>query len=118
MRLKELRQERSLYQKDIASLLGIDRTTYVKYEKESSEPPIATLIELCRFYSVSMDYVLGLSDIKCPNNALDNYSETEIQLVNNFRSLNKQGKEYILQTMAMSVTIYKNGTISDLEKQA
>ena len=62
MRLKELRKEKSLYQKDVAAHLGIDRTTYVKYENGSSEPPIEALLELCRFYSVSMDYLLGLTD--------------------------------------------------------
>ncbi|MBQ8109413.1 MAG: helix-turn-helix transcriptional regulator [Clostridia bacterium] len=115
MRLKELRQERSLYQKDIAAHLGIDRTTYVKYEKESSEPPIATLIELCRFYSVTMDYLLGVTDIKCQNDLSHDFNETEVKLIENFRSLNKQGKEYILQTMAMSVSIYKNDTVPDVE---
>ena len=117
MRLKELRQSRSLYQKDLAAHLGIDRTTYVKYETGSSEPPLATLIDLCRFYSVSMDYLLGMSELPVskPENSFTN---TALQLVNDFRSLNKQGKEYILQTMAMAVNIYKNDIVPDMEKQA
>ena len=62
MRLKELRKSRSLYQKDIAAHLGIDRTTYVKYENGSSEPPLDALISLCQYYSVSLDYLVGLSN--------------------------------------------------------
>ena len=61
MRLKELRLEKSLYQKDVAAYLGIDRTTYVKYECGVSDPPIETLIKLCNFYSVSLDYLVGRS---------------------------------------------------------
>ena len=64
MRLKELRLEKSLYQKDVAAYLGIDRTTYVKYESGISEPPIETLIKLCNFYSVSLDFLVGRIDDK------------------------------------------------------
>ena len=117
MRLKELRQSRSLYQKDLASLLGIDRTTYVKYENESSEPPLDSLIKLCKFYSVSMDYLLDIPD-SVDAQPQEVYSDVERQLVNDFRSLNKQGKEYILQTMAMSVTIYKNDIVPNMENRA
>lgn len=64
MRLKELRIEKSLFQKDVAAYLGIDRTTYVKYESGASEPPIETLIRLCNYYGVSLDYLVGRSNEK------------------------------------------------------
>ena len=118
MRLKELRQARSVYQKDIASYLGIDRTTYVKYENGSSEPPLETLMKLCRYFDVTLDYLTGFSDDpRCPSSS-GVYNETEEHLLEDFRSLNKQGREYILQTMAMAVTIYKNDTVSDVETVA
>lgn len=64
MRLRELRIEKSLFQKDVAAYLGIDRTTYVKYESGASEPPIETLIRLCNYYGVSLDYLVGRSNEK------------------------------------------------------
>ena len=64
MRLRELRTEKSLFQKDVAAYLGIDRTTYVKYESGASEPPIETLIKLCNYYGVSLDYLVGKSNEK------------------------------------------------------
>lgn len=118
MRLKELRQSRSLYQKDIAAHLGIDRTTYVKYENGSSEPPLDALIELCKYYSVSLDYLVGLTDSSGSECSENMYTDIEKKLILDFRSMNKQGRDYILQTMAMSVTIYKNGDISDMENYA
>lgn len=58
MRLKELRLSRSLMQKDLSDFLGVERTTYVKYESGKSEPPIDNLIRLADFFGVSLDYLL------------------------------------------------------------
>ena len=54
------------------------------------------------------------------DNAPDELTPQELSLIRDFRSLNAQGKAYILQTMAMSVTIYKNENhdISDVEIRA
>lgn len=58
-KLKELRTSRNLYQKDVAAHLGVDRTTYVKYELGTSEPSFEILQKLADFYNVSIDYILG-----------------------------------------------------------
>lgn len=58
-RLKELRLKKGVYQKDVASYLGIDRTTYVKYERGDSEPSIEMLDKLANYFSVTVDYILG-----------------------------------------------------------
>ena len=57
--LKELRKSAGLLQKDVAAFLGIDRTTYVKYENGQSEPPFETLTRLADYFHVSVDYLLG-----------------------------------------------------------
>lgn len=58
-RLRRLRESRDLLQKDLAELLGVDRTTYVKYETGKSEPGHETLVRLANFFNVSTDYLLG-----------------------------------------------------------
>lgn len=58
-RLKELRKQKGLFQRDIANKLGIDRTTYVKYETGVSEPDIKTLLSIAKIFNVSLDYLLG-----------------------------------------------------------
>lgn len=63
-RLKQLRAEKGLAQKDMASFLKIDRTTYVKYESGSSEPNFSTLSKLAEFFDVSVDYLLGRTDVR------------------------------------------------------
>ncbi len=61
-RLKELRTDKDLLQKDIAELLEIDQQYYSKYERGLNELPIRHLKKLCLFYGVSADYILGLPD--------------------------------------------------------
>lgn len=57
--LKELRKEKGLRQRDVADFLGVDRTTYVKYETGANEPDIDVIKKLADFFGVSTDYLLG-----------------------------------------------------------
>lgn len=61
-RLKELREEKGYTQKQLAEKLGINSVTYLHYEKEQREPPLALLADISRFYGVTVDYLLGLAD--------------------------------------------------------
>ena len=57
--LKELRTQHNLTQQMMAEYLGVDRTTYVKYETGKSEPTFDTLQRLANYFKVSTDYLLG-----------------------------------------------------------
>lgn len=61
-RLKELREERKLTQKQLSELLKINSVTYLHYEKSQREPPLSLLADIAKFYGVSVDYLLGLQD--------------------------------------------------------
>lgn len=63
-RIRALRQDNDLSQREIADMLGIAQTTYSQYELDKRPMPIEYLIALCKFYKVSADYMLGLSDKK------------------------------------------------------
>lgn len=58
-RLKQLRKNKKLLQRDVAAYLGVDRTTYVKYETGVSEPSMEILSRLSEFFDVSVDFLLG-----------------------------------------------------------
>lgn len=64
MRARDLRIEKGLRQKDVADWLGVDRTTYSKYESGASEPNWDTLVRLAKFFEVSTDYLLEVRDIR------------------------------------------------------
>lgn len=65
-RLKELREDKDLYQKDIANLINIDQSNYSKYELEKINIPIETLKKLADFYHTSTDYILYRTDERKP----------------------------------------------------
>lgn len=61
-RLKELREERDLTQRELAKKLGINSVTYLHYEKDQREPPLSLLADMAKFFDVSVDYLLGLNN--------------------------------------------------------
>ena len=61
-RLKELRTEKGLTQKEIAKELHIHSVTYLHYEKSEREPPLALLAEMANFFEVSVGYLLGVEN--------------------------------------------------------
>lgn len=63
-RLKALRKEKGFSQKDLASLLHYHYTAISNYEAGRNQPKINDLIRLANIFGVSVDYLLGLSDVK------------------------------------------------------
>ncbi len=61
-RLKELRTEQGLSQKQFAANMQLNTVTYLHYEKGHREPPLALLVEFAKYYGVSTDYLLGVTD--------------------------------------------------------
>ena len=66
MRLKDLREDRDIRQKELAEYLHIRQNTYSQYETEQRQLPIDVLIALAKFYQTSTDYLLGLTDDPLP----------------------------------------------------
>ena len=61
-RIRDLREDNDKTQKEIAEVLNITRPQYQLYESGKRDLPIDLLKELCRFYNVSADYILELTD--------------------------------------------------------
>ena len=59
-RLKELREERHLTQKQLSDKLSIHSVTYLHYEKNQREPPLSLLVDFAQFFNVTVEYLLGL----------------------------------------------------------
>ena len=65
-RIRDLREDKDLNQTQVARLLNMSQTGYSKYETGENDIPTQVLIKLARFYGTSVDYILGLSDIRTP----------------------------------------------------
>ena len=60
-RIRELREDRNLTQRELAAVLNCSQQVYSNYELGQRDIPTDVLISLARFYGVSTDYILGLT---------------------------------------------------------
>ncbi len=63
IRIKDLRKENNLTQKQLAEILQVDFRTVSFWETERFEPNIEQIIKLCNYFNVSADYIIGRSVI-------------------------------------------------------
>lgn len=63
-RIRDIREDNSFTQQNIADLLHIGQRTYADYESGKTRIPVDSLLILAKHYDVSMDYITGASDIK------------------------------------------------------
>lgn len=61
-RIRDLREDHDMTQEQIAKILGTSQTMYARYERGANEMPLHHLLTLCRFYRVTSDYILGITD--------------------------------------------------------
>jgi len=83
-RLKILREEKNLFQSDLAKILNVSIAAYSFYESGKRDMGTDTVKKLADFFNVSTDYLLGISDIRNPEELKN------IQFANN-GGLNTEG---------------------------
>lgn len=64
VRMRNLREDNDLTQQEVAKILDTSQTMYARYERGANEMPIRHLIKLAKYYDVSTDYLLGLTNFK------------------------------------------------------
>lgn len=65
-RIRNLREDKDLLQKDLAKYLNCSQVCYSRYELGLRDIPTETLIKLAKYYETSTDYILGMTNIKEP----------------------------------------------------
>lgn len=65
-RLREIREDKDLYQKDIAKILNVSQQQYSRFENEENELSYSGLNKLADFYNTSIDYLLYRTDERKP----------------------------------------------------
>ena len=89
-KLKSLRLEKHLTQKQLGSKLGVNKATISAYEKGSTYPSIDIMIKLCEYFDVSVDYMVGLKEQFSNMKSLsDEQYQTINNLINQFITLNE-----------------------------
>lgn len=65
-RLRDLREDKDLTQKECAEIAYISKNSYIRYKNDEKIPPLDTLIKFAKYYNVSIDYIAKLTNIKKP----------------------------------------------------
>ena len=102
--LIKLRKNLGLTQQQVAAKLGIDRTTYTKYETGVSEPSFEMLIRLSQLLGISLDELFGAPiddrlSVSVSDNSADKLSPDEQQLLAAYRSLNGERKQRVIDDL-------------------
>lgn len=66
LRIRDLREDNDLYQRNLAEYLGCKQQTYSRYEVGELEPNLRVMAKLAVFYNTSVDYLMGLTDERAP----------------------------------------------------
>lgn len=100
-RLKELRTKKNISQQRLAIELGISQQSVNKYENHSIEPDIFLLIKIADFFGVSVDYLIGHSDVPRQLEVVQRYSlnSDEALLIEKYRQLTAAERESIALVM-------------------
>jgi len=85
--LAKLREELGLTRKEVAEKLNIDQTTYGKYELSKRQPDYDTLQKIASFFNVSVDYLLGRTNVRNSNNNTDEDFPDDVKVL--MRSVSK-----------------------------
>ncbi len=65
-RIRDLREDNDLKQRELAEILGCSQRVYSNYERGDLDIPTEVLIKLAQHYNTSVDYILGLTDNRMP----------------------------------------------------
>lgn len=98
-RLRNLRNEKDLTQQDLADFLGITRPAYTAYESGRRQPDNETLSKLADFFGVSVDYLLGRTNIRTPIETIaahhdgEDWTEEELEDIEKFKEFIRMRRE-------------------------
>lgn len=109
-RLRTLRKQHGLLQKDVAKKLGITASAYGYYEQGKREPTIEIINKLASIFGVTTDYLLGNTDSPGENNKLDTLDlEKAIKMIEEGKAhfggheLNKEDRDFLAKIIRLAI---------------
>lgn len=122
--LKKLRLSLNLTQEEFAKPIGLPKTTYYGYESGKHEPSSKFWIAVAKKYGVTIDYLMGFSDIPSPVKEADREAAAQkrlVELTGNFDQMNEAGQERLVEHSNLLLhdgTLLKNFQPDSVEKEA
>ena len=112
-RLAELRQDKGLTQREVADLLHCSITGVSGYERDTREPSLETLVDLARFFDVTTDYLLGLTDYSVPLSALEKEFTNGVSYISVMNTLTKLSPENRVALLTVIKCMEAQSDVSD-----
>ena len=108
-RLRDLREDHDLSQKQIAAVMGITQQLYSKYELGIHQIPLHHLVALAQYYDVSLDYLAGRIDADCSSagNIYVTRTCTSNDLIRRVLSLTQEGRDRAVDYISLLQLKYK-----------
>ncbi len=123
-RLKQLRKDFKLTQEELSKKLSSSRSTIAGYETERKEPDYETLKKIADFFNISIDYLLGRTDVRSQEqNSIYQENNNSIPFLKELEALSEESKEELEKYMQLlkikeQVEKSKDEISSALEKEA
>jgi len=110
-RLRKLRENKKMYQEDLAKKLNVSKSAIGMYERDEREPNDETLIKMATFFSCTTDYLLGHSDDPDLTAKEDKeITKQEKVLMAKIDSLPKEERERIINKILAYVDVETNAS--------
>jgi len=104
--LRELRKQHNYKQTDLSKILSVSQQTISSFENGETEPSIDLLIKLSQHFNVTVDFLLGLTDVPAYVN-IDTLSNNEHNLIIKYRTLNDNNKIRVSERTETLLSIQK-----------
>ena len=116
--LKELRQQKNLTQQELATTLDINLSSYQKYERPNNtiKPSLDTLIKLADYYNVSVDYLLGRSELTNPLLDIPTKPVNDDEMWATYEKLPDIAKEIFVEVMNILVKASRKKESKNIEQ--
>ncbi|MGN0744979.1 MAG: helix-turn-helix domain-containing protein [Christensenellales bacterium] len=97
IRLRDLRNEKGISQRKMGEIFNVSQATYNNWEKGNTQPSIEQLIELARFFGVSVDFLIGNTDDEGYVKIQEVLSQNDIATLHTFNTLQFESKKLLLE---------------------
>lgn len=114
LRFRQERELKNLSQNDLANILGVSQQSISKYENGSREAGYDLLIQMSKIFDVSIDYLLGLSNVRRIENIRNEQLSTEEKrIIDAYRTMNSDEKQILL---GKALDLKRNSSIISRKK--
>jgi transcriptional regulator with XRE-family HTH domain len=98
-RLKQLREDNDLRQEDVGKIVNVEKSTVSQWESGKRTPDVETIMKLADYFNVSIDYILGKTDIRTPIETIAAHRSDDpmSELPEEARKSLEEFKEFILR---------------------